>query len=254
MLSTVVQAIAFPPGLLLVGLVLAGFAANRKQRRLSFVMILAPVCATLLFSLPRVADFIATRIETQAMQESQSTRAAHALPRTAVVLGGFIGLAGRDRPNEAEYDLYSAADRVVAAVRLWRLGQVDRLVLAGGSSNAISEAELMARFAGDLGVPRSVIVLESNSRTTRENAIGVARVLREHRLPPDVALVTSGLHLPRAMIEFRCAGLFPLGVPAEFESLGTVHNFPAAWLPSALALDRSRRALKEWVGGFMVGC
>jgi len=112
----------------------------------------------------------------------------------------------------------------------------------------------MSRFAADLGVPRSAMLLESDSRTTHENAIYVARLLRAHHLPLNVALVTSSLHLPRAMHEFRCAGLDPIGVPAEFESLGTAHIFPDDWLPSASALDRSRRALKEWVGGLSHSC
>lgn len=152
------------------------------------------------------------------------------------------------------YDLSSAADRVVAAAHLYRNGKLDLVILSGGSANATSEAALMARFAADLGVPRSAMLLESDSRTTHENAIDVARLLRANHLPLTVALVTSSLHLPRAMKEFRCAGLDPMGVPAEFESLGTAYDFPEAWLPSASALDRSRRALKEWVGGLSHSC
>lgn len=227
-LSALLQALAFPPGILLVGLVLAALAAMLGRWRIAFVVTAVPVCATLVLSLPWVADRIAAPLEQRALLDSRSALASRALPRTAVVLGGSIGPPGPgDGTGESGYDLFGAADRVVTAARLWRTGQLDRLVLSGGSMDETSEAELMARFAGDLGVPRSAMLLEPDSRNTRENAQGVARVLQANRLGNGVALVTSSLHLPRAMIEFRCAGLAPIGVPAEFEALGVASHLPA---------------------------
>jgi uncharacterized SAM-binding protein YcdF (DUF218 family) len=254
-LSSLLQGLAFPPGILLVGLVLAGIAAMLGRWRIAFALMAVPVGATVVLSLPWVADRIAAPLEARALSDSRTALASGALPRTAVVLGGMIEMAGPgDRADDSGYDLSAAADRVVAAAKLWRAGQVDRLVLSGGSASATSEAELMARFAGDLGVPRTAIVLEPNSRTTRENAEAVAQVLRANRLGPDITLVTSALHLPRAMAEFRCAGLAPVGVPAEFEALGVKRELPGAWLPSSEALDRSRRVLKEWLGALVGGC
>jgi len=127
-------------------------------------------------------------------------------------------------------------------------------VLSGGSGAATSEAELMARFAGDLGVPRSALLLEAESRTTRQNARDVARLLQKNGLGPEIALVTSATHLTRALAEFRCAGLAPVGVPAEFEAMETAGDLPGDWIPSTDKLDRSRRVLKERVGALAGGC
>jgi len=245
----IAQGILFPPGILLIGLLAGVLAARRGRWRLAFALIAAPVVATLVLSLPWVADRISLPLEQRALADSRAALAARAMPRTAVVLGGMIGIAGPDaQAAQTGYDLAGAADRVVAAARLWRTGQVDHLVLAGGSGTAISEAELMARFAADLGVPRAAMLLEDASRNTHQNAERVAAVLRRNNLGPDVALITSAMHLPRAMAEFRCAGLDPVGVPAEFEVLGGWREFPADWLPSLANADRSRRALKEWLG------
>ena len=79
-------------------------------------------------------------------------------------------------------------------------------------------------------------------------------MLRKNHLGPDIALVTSAMHLPRAMAEFRCAGLAPVGVPAEFEVLGTARDFPGSWIPSLTAIDRARRALKERAGAIFAAC
>jgi uncharacterized SAM-binding protein YcdF (DUF218 family) len=254
-LSSLLQGLAFPPGILLVGLALAGIAAMLGRWRVAFALIALPVTATVVLSLPWVADLIAAPLESRALSDSRSVLAKRALPRTAVVLGGMIRTSGPgDRAGDSGYDLSAAADRVVTAAHLWRAGKVDRLVLSGGLIAGTSEAELMARFAADLGVPRTAILLEPDSRTTGENAEGVAKVLRANRLGPEITLVTSALHLPRAMAEFRCAGLAPVGMPAEFEVLGAARELPGAWLPSSEALDRSRRALKEWLGALVGGC
>ena len=253
--SALLQGLAFPPGILLVGLVLAGIVAMLGRWRTAFALIALPVAATVVLSLPWVADNIAVPLEQRALSDSRSASALRALPRTAVVVGGMVGTSGPgDRADDSGYDLYGAADRVVTAVRLWRAGQVDRLVLSGGSADETSEAELMARFAGDLGVPRAALLLEPDSRSTRENAQAVANLLRANRLGPDITLVTSALHLPRAMAAFRCVGLAPVGVPAEFEALGVTREAPGAWLPSSDALDLSRRALKERLGALVGGC
>ena len=53
------------------------------------------------------------------------------------MLGGAVGHSPGPTialPNSG-YDLPSAADRVVAAARLWRSREIDRLVLAGGSED-----------------------------------------------------------------------------------------------------------------------
>ena len=253
--SSLLQGMVFPPGILLVGLLLGGIAVLSGRWRLAFAVIAAPLAVTLVLAVPWVGDRIVTPLEQRALVESRSALASRPLPRTAVVLGGLVGIAGPDDQAAASgYDLSGAADRVVAAARLWRTGQVDRIVLAGGTGAAISEAELMARFAVDLGVPRAAMVLEGESRTTRENALRVAATLRDNRLGTDIALVTSAMHLPRAMAEFRCAGLLPVGVPAEFEVLGGNRGFAEDWIPSLGAIDRSRRGLKEWLGATVGGC
>ena len=249
MVSQLMQGIAFPPGILLVGLVAGGVAAKLGRWRLAFALVALPFAETLLLALPWVGHRIVMPLEQRALADSQAALSSRPLPRTAVVLGGGVGMAGSSESAAATgYDLSGASDRVVAAARLWRQGQVDRLVLAGGSGAAISEAELMARFAADLGVPRAAMLLEADSRNTRENAVRVAALLRQNQLGPDIALVTSAIHLPRATAEFRCAGLSPVGVPAEFEVLGAPREFPGEWIPSLGAIDLARRGLKEWVG------
>ena len=67
-----------------------------------------------------------------------------------------------------------------------------------------------AEVSGDrlvgLGVPRSALILETESRNTRENAINTAAVFRSHSWRNGL-LVTSSIHMPRALAAFRRVGL-----------------------------------------------
>lgn len=165
-----------------------------------------------------------------------------------VVLGGAIAPpeAGQPYPN-----LGPAADRVWHAARLYHAGKAPLVVLSGGSDPATSEhpeAVAMGRFLQDLGVPASALLLEASSRTTEQNARFSAVLLRQRGVQ-RVLLVTSALHMPRALRHFEAQGLQVVAVATDHE---TSHTAPRAlwqrWLPNTSSLDGSARALKEWVG------
>jgi uncharacterized SAM-binding protein YcdF (DUF218 family) len=102
-------------------------------------------------------------------------------------------------------------------------------------------AKAMARF----GIPASALLLEERSRDTRDNAAFTAVLAKEHGMK-RVLLVTSALHMPRASLLFRNAGVdvVPVSVPEpESTRLGWQQ-----WLPSRSALWRSGRALQEYAG------
>ncbi|PFG07940.1 uncharacterized SAM-binding protein YcdF (DUF218 family) [Marinobacter sp. LV10MA510-1] len=163
----------------------------------------------------------------------------------AVVLGGGVRPASY---QEGYPDLGSSADRVWHAARLFHAGKVPLLVLAGGSDDRfsrMSEAEAMRILLADFGVPASAMVLEERSRTTGQNAVFVREILAKRQID-RVLLVTSALHMSRALALFQGVGLEVIAVATDHSA------YPAPrwrlWLPSARALDDSGSALKEWVG------
>jgi len=163
-----------------------------------------------------------------------------------VVLGGALSPpSGRS----TEIDLQSASDRVWYAARLFHAGKAPLLLLSGGSdpSAAYSEARAMAVFLQDLGVPPQAMVLEEMSRNTRQNAAFSASLLKARGID-RILLVTSALHMPRALPLFAAQGLHPVPAPTDFEARHSPPPGIQAWLPDALALDGSGRAMKEMVG------
>jgi len=90
--------------------------------------------------------------------------------------------------------------RAVYALRAYREGGISEIVLSGADVSAN-----MADFLTFQGVPQNLIKVESRSRTTRENALEVHRLLAED--PRTKVLLTSDYHMFRASRAFRRAGL-----------------------------------------------
>jgi len=96
--------------------------------------------------------------------------------------------------------------RLRIGIQLFQAGAAPLLVLSGGGSGPIPEAELMRRSAIAHGVPPTALLIDPVSRDTFENARETARLLSARGLR-SVLLVSDGVHLPRAALLFRLAGL-----------------------------------------------
>jgi uncharacterized SAM-binding protein YcdF (DUF218 family) len=96
--------------------------------------------------------------------------------------------------------------RLDHGIRLLRAGAAPLLLLSGGGSGPVPEAEIMRRMALADGVPEAALLVEPGSRDTVENAREAARLLRP-RGGRFILLVSDRVHLPRAALLFRLAGL-----------------------------------------------
>jgi uncharacterized SAM-binding protein YcdF (DUF218 family) len=96
--------------------------------------------------------------------------------------------------------------RLDCGIRLLQAGAAPLLLLSGGGSGPVPEAEIMRRMALARGVPDAALLVEPRSRDTVENARESARLLRP-RGGRSVVLVSDRVHLPRAALLFRLAGL-----------------------------------------------
>jgi uncharacterized SAM-binding protein YcdF (DUF218 family) len=134
--------------------------------------------------------------------------------------------------------------RLVEAIRVHRDNPGSKLVLSGGKwLDPVANAEVLAQVAETLGVDRSEMLLESESKDTAEEAVLLKELLKD----VPFALVTSANHLPRSMALFADNGLTPVPVPADF----CVKNGswgPDAFFPSAHYLKRSERVFYELMG------
>jgi len=97
--------------------------------------------------------------------------------------------------------------RAAYAVRAWRSGSFRRIVISGGGQPPV--AEMMKEYLVGHGVPASAITLETASRSTRENAVNLARIAASQAGRPGErwVVLTSDYHMFRALRACRRAGL-----------------------------------------------
>jgi uncharacterized SAM-binding protein YcdF (DUF218 family) len=216
-------------------------AASLLWRRRAWAPWLAAAAGGVLvaFSLPPVANALTVAAE----EGVRSTMRPEVTYDAAIVLGGGIDPSASARSGEPE--LNPSGDRLVAGALLLRSGQVRNLLLSAGGPDASRRVE--ADWGGLLwkrmGLPEDRIVLERESRNTRENAVESARIVRE-RGWKTLLLVTSAMHVPRAAASFRAAGLDVDLLPVDHRAGEKAWNL----LPRADALERSTEALRELAG------
>lgn len=219
-----------------------GLLLLRKARVVGTFLLVLGIGWLWLWSTPAMSDSFLQHLENR-----YPAREAASLPKAdaIVLIGGAAAPPGHGAPYP---DLGPAADRIWHAARVFRAGKAPLLVCSGGSDARIAdmpEAQVMAGLLQELGVPASAILQERDSRTTRENALFTAKALQGRNVH-TILLVTSALHMRRAVTEFERVGFRV--IPAA-----TDHSEPRfagvlKWVPDTLALDEAARALKEIVG------
>lgn len=170
-----------------------------------------------------------------------------------VLLGGALGPTV---PNwRPQTNLTAAGDRLVLAAQLYAAGRSPVILYSGGSFSERHpvEAEDGALLLEQWGVPASALRTETRSRTTRENAEYSLPILRElgaHK----VLLLSSGWHLPRALVNFRAEaerqGLAIEFIPAACDpiEISEASLTGMQWLPNTDALNVNRMLFKEYLG------
>lgn len=169
---------------------------------------------------------------------------------TGIVLGGF-----------AAYDRYldrvvfsDAGDRLLQAVRLYEAKKINAILISGGSGSLTNpnskEAAFVRTYLLEIGIPDSAILIETESRNTFENALNTNKLLREKKLDTGHhLLVTSAMHMPRAMACFQNQNIKVTAYPVQYmgdkkRELG----FDEYFMPSIRTFYTWELLIKEWIG------
>ncbi|MBI5581391.1 MAG: YdcF family protein [Deltaproteobacteria bacterium] len=160
-----------------------------------------------------------------------------------VVLGGGHASSPTLPPN-AQIGNSSLA-RLIEGIRIHRELPESKLVLSGGAVfDSVPEATTMAAVARMLDVTLDDMVLESQSKDTGQQAQFVQGVVQSDRC----ILVTSAIHMPRAMRVFEQKGLRPIPAPTDFGDWMRKENSPYRFFPRAGELRKVEAAFHEFLG------
>ena len=173
---------------------------------------------------------------------------ARGAPDGIIILGGSIDADLSAAHGEPV--VRGAPDRIIAGAALARRYPNARVVFSGGSANLISNRAREADFAGrifeSLGVDKSRLIMERQSRNTHENA-EFSKALVVPTAGQRWLLVTSAFHMPRSVGLFRKAGFAVEPYPVDWR----VGGRDDLMTPSHIVVEglaRTDLAIREWLG------
>jgi uncharacterized SAM-binding protein YcdF (DUF218 family) len=162
-------------------------------------------------------------------------------------------MAEWDNTNE-RLSLRRGGDRIWQAINLYHLGKVDRLLISGANGylgeDKLDEANQFKEILVQNGIPDSVILVESISKNTHENAVESKKVLDGHPEISSVLLITSALHMPRAEACFAKAGFDSFDTFTTDHDTGDERSYKLDQIiiPNVSTLVCWRQLIKEWIG------
>ena len=250
-LSKLLPLFVYPLGLACVLLLISLLISyNRKA---SSILVLLALVILWLSSTTGFSNLLARSLELKYLAPVEIPSA-----EVMVVLGGGTEPASSPRSG---VEINGAGDRVLYAAELYKEGKAAQILLSGGDiewqdTGSTTPAEDMASILIQLGVPESALRLETESKNTYENAVYAKEILDEQGIT-QILLITSALHMPRAVAIFENQGFEVTPVPVDFSvteneaamkaSDGFVSKFMDI-LPSAGNLSQTTSALKEYLG------
>jgi uncharacterized SAM-binding protein YcdF (DUF218 family) len=222
--------------------VFAGVAFHRRRTR-SLAFLIAGLATLLAFSTEPVAAALVARTESP----ERTFRPGEPYD-AAIVLGGVLDAEATRILGQPQYS--DGGARVLAVAELLRSGAARDVLVSGGSGNqengVLSEAELIEENLIQLGVPREHIVVEKESRNTRENAIDSKPII-ERQGWKRLVLVTHAAHMPRAVGCFRAVGIEVDTYPVGYHPL-PAHSGAAGLFPRAHNLAETTDSIHELAG------
>jgi uncharacterized SAM-binding protein YcdF (DUF218 family) len=158
-----------------------------------------------------------------------------------VVLGSAVQPPQYERPYPVpDPDTFKRCEH---AAWIYRQGGTTPVLACEGLQSK-GRANGMRELLRRAGVPDEFIWVESESRSTHENAVYGARILRNHGIK-RIALVVEAQSMKRAAACFRKEGFEVTPAPSEFRTLGPLID---EVLPSWKAIRRNEITLHELLG------
>lgn len=213
--------------------------ARAGRRLMATSLVLLAICAY-----SPLANFVLYPLESR-FPKWDSSRGE---PDGIIVLGG---------PLDADLSsahgvpvIAGAADRLIGAATLAHRYPKARIVYTGGSPNLLhndaKEADYATALFQGLGIDKSRLTMERQSRNTKENAEFSKQIVQPKR-GERWLLVTSAYHMPRSIGLFRKAGFPVEAYPVDWR-VGTKEDLFKYYVVANDGLQLVDVGVREWLG------
>jgi uncharacterized SAM-binding protein YcdF (DUF218 family) len=231
-LNKLLPVFVLPVGILVLLLAVAAWRGWRWLTAATALLLLAG-------SFPVVANQFLRPLENRYPARSVGTMAE---ADAVIVLGGFM--SGTKEVGLVQ-EWSDAVERFEAGVALAKAGKVRMLLFTGdprGSEGSAARREAILR-----GVPAAQIETLGWVGNTADEAAALRRYAKEKGFK-RVVLVTSAWHLPRAMLQFRKAGVEIVPFPVDYRALPSTFLSYMDFIPTANGLEKIELAMRETYG------
>lgn len=231
------------PDVVWLVLLILGFALSfTRRRRAGHWLTGALLAAGVVILAVRPAQDVAQPLENR-------------FPRPAwpACVHGILMLGGGESPlisaGRGTAEITEGAPRLLAAIELLRRYPTAQLIFSGGSGNAFEaeppEASTVQVALAQLGIDPARVRYEDQSRNTWEGEVD-SMALAEPKPDQRWVLVTSAMHMPRAIGIARRLGWTMLPWPAGYTSLPAARSVSDGHFAKNFA-DLTT-AVHEWIG------
>ncbi len=210
-----------------------------RRRQISTWLLAIPLVFLLLITCRPLSDWLASPLE-QAYPAFAGQRVQHiAVLGCSHAEATFLPLSSQPEP--------CSLARLVEAAQIWH-AQPDAIIHLSGSiaDRLTPHTEVEKRFLLALGIPASAI-RQHTAATDTEGEV----TLLVKAIPADepLALVTTAMHMPRAMRWFGLHQRNPIAAPTEYRIRRTYANsrWPV-WVPQLNATNTLGDAYYEYAG------
>ena len=143
------------------------------------------------------------------------------------------------------------ADRIDKAILVYSTDPSPTILIPSGGQGGdetVSEAEAMAEYLREKGIPESDILLEDKSGTTMENLKNCKAIIDAREGRKYTALVTSNYHVYRALRYCRKIGLKCTGIGSRVAA----YYWPSALIREFVAIHREPKHLISFLAGWAI--
>lgn len=239
-INKIVGHLVSPAGFGMALVVAAILARTLGRRRLAEWAVLLTFANFWVWSTPLMTKWLGATLEAEFLVDGR-VPPVESLPQADLIElhGGGMGLA-TNIGYKAE--MWSNADRVWYAARIWKAGKAPKILVTAPATD-LTTGGLLA----DFGVPEEAIVYDFRPRNTEEEAKCVSA-----NGVKSVLVVTSAWHMKRTMLMYQkyVPNVKAIPAPCDFEfTLGTRDiGWLTSILPSFAFFPANSTAFHEWLG------
>ncbi len=229
-----------PLAWIIIVMILAVFTRKPGKRK---KLLIAAFLLLLIFTNPFIGDEAIRRWEMPLTKAPTETYVA------GIILGGDI--ASYDKANDRVV-FRSGADRLMQAIELFKKGVIKKIIISGGPGHIVykdrMEADYIRAYLVGIGFDESDILYESRSMNTIENATFTAQLMKENNITGTALLITSALHMKRALSTFKKQGVAVAPYATDKITGERLYNFDHLFIPSIITLKNWNLIIHEWIG------